>query len=75
MTVCTYHVGKTRCDRCVTAVEAELNALPAVQNVGLEVGGDGLQYDRGQRYRPRPDQVRAAIDEAGYALPDPHALG
>lgn len=76
MTVSTYHVEGMTCGHCVTAVEAELTALPGVQNVGVELVPDGVsKVTVTSEAPPDPNQVRAAIDEAGYALADPPAHG
>jgi copper chaperone CopZ len=54
------------CDHCVAAVTSGLTRLPGVHDVEVDlptgtvtVGSDGLLP---------LDEVRAAVDEAGYAL-------
>ena len=63
---CTYTVIGMTCDHCVAAVTSELTRLPGVHDVEVDlptgtvtVGSDGLLP---------LDEVRAAVDEAGYAL-------
>lgn len=76
MTVSTFHVEGMTCGHCVSAVEAELTALPGVQNVEVELVPDGVsKLTVTSDATPDPDQVRAAIDEAGYTLADPPAGG
>jgi copper chaperone len=54
------------CDHCVNAVRAELGALPGVTSVAVDLASGQVEViadgplDR--------DAVRAAVDEAGYAL-------
>jgi copper chaperone CopZ len=62
----TYTVTGMTCDHCVSAVSAELGQLPGVRGVEVDlptgtvtVASDGLLPI---------DEVRLAIDEAGYAL-------
>ncbi len=74
MTVSTYHVEGMTCGHCVTAVESELTALPGVRNVAVDLVPDGLsKVTVTSEVTPDPDQVRAAVDEAGYTLADPPA--
>jgi copper chaperone CopZ len=62
----TYTVNGMTCGHCASAVSAELSRLPGVRDVQVDlptgtvvVASDG----------PLPlDEVRAAIDEAGYEL-------
>lgn len=62
----TYHVTGMTCGHCVQAVTGELTRLPGVRHVRVDlatgqvtVESDGLVP---------LDEVRAAVDEAGYAL-------
>ena len=59
----TYTVPGMHCDHCTASVSEELNALPGVESVGVDletklvvVQGEGLD----------DVQLRAAIEEAGY---------
>jgi copper chaperone CopZ len=62
----TYQVTGMTCGHCVSAVSDELRRLPGVRDVEVDldsgvvtVASDG----------PLPiDEIRAAVDEAGYAL-------
>jgi copper chaperone CopZ len=51
----TYTVVGMTCGHCVQAVTGELNALPGVDAVQIDLGTGA---------------VRAAVDEAGYELAD-----
>jgi copper chaperone CopZ len=62
----TYHVIGMTCDHCVAAVTTELTRLPGVHEVqiALATGEVAVRSDG-----PLPiDEVRAAVDEAGYEL-------
>lgn len=61
----TYMVSGMTCEHCVKAVSAEVGSIPGVESVRVDldsgrvtVAGDGFTAD----------QVRAAVDEAGYRL-------
>lgn len=61
-----YEVTGMTCDHCVAAVTGELTRLPGVQavSVDLPTGAVAVTSDA-----PLPaEQVRAAVDQAGYAL-------
>ena len=62
----TYNVAGMTCGHCVQAVTGELTGLPGVRDVqvDLETGAVSVTSDG-----PLPiDEVRAAVDEAGYEL-------
>lgn len=61
----TYSVVGMTCDHCARSVSAEVSALPGVTGVTVDlpsgevrVTSDGLDID----------QVRGAVEEAGYSL-------
>lgn len=63
----TYTVTGMTCQHCVNSVSTEVGAVTGVDSVAVDltagrvtVSGDGFS----------DEQVRAAIDEAGYALAD-----
>ncbi len=65
MTENTYTVTGMTCAHCATAVTEEVSAVPGVEavEVSVEAGtvrvrGDGVS----------DEQVRTAVDEAGYAV-------
>jgi copper chaperone CopZ len=61
-----YEVTGMTCDHCVAAVTGELAQLPGVQEVSVDLPTGEVLVSSDQ---PLPiDQVRAAVDEAGYAL-------
>ena len=69
MTDTTYQVEGMTCGHCVAAVTTELTALPGVQNVAVDLVPEGVSTVRvTSDATPDLEQVRAAIDEAGYAL-------
>lgn len=59
------------CAHCVASVQEELAAVPGVEavDVRLQVGGASTVSVRASRTLDR-DEVRAAVEEAGYALTD-----
>ncbi|GAB3067044.1 heavy-metal-associated domain-containing protein [Micromonospora schwarzwaldensis] len=62
----TYQVRGMTCGHCVTAVSTELNALPGVTDVQVDLAGGRVTVTSGQPLDA--DAVRAAVDEAGYDL-------
>ncbi|HZN19186.1 MAG TPA: cation transporter [Micromonosporaceae bacterium] len=62
----TYTVSGMTCGHCVQAVTGELTKLPGVQDVAVDLptGAVTVTSD-GPLAR---DDVRAAVDEAGYEL-------
>jgi copper chaperone len=62
----TYAVTGMTCEHCVSAVTAELTALPGVHEVSVELPTGTVTVTSDG---PLPlDEVRTAIDEAGYEL-------
>jgi copper chaperone CopZ len=62
----TYQVNGMTCFHCVAAVTRELNRLPGVREVAIDLptGTVSVASDG-----PLPiDEVRSAVDEAGYQL-------
>ena len=59
------------CGHCVASVQEELGAVPGVEGVDvrLQVGGASDVSVRASRPLDR-DEVRAAVEEAGYTLTD-----
>jgi copper chaperone len=71
MTVSTYRVEGMTCGHCVAAVQAEVGALPGVEDVEVSLVPDGLSTVAVTSQSPLDvAQVREAIDEAGYSLAD-----
>lgn len=62
----TYQVSGMTCGHCVQAVSAEVGALPGVESVAVDLA-TGTVSVRSQTPLPT-EQVRAAVDEAGYQL-------
>ena len=63
----SYTVSGMTCDHCVRAVESEVSKVAGVEAVGVD-RPTGLLTVRGRGFADA--QIRAAVDEAGYALAD-----
>ena len=69
MATTTYTVKGMTCGHCVAAVTEEIGKLPSVQDVSIELNPGGLTAVRVISTVPLDaDQVREAVDEAGYEL-------
>jgi copper chaperone CopZ len=66
MTTSTYTVTGMTCGHCVNAVSGEIGALPGVTAVDVDLA-TGLVTVTSERPLDGA-AVRAAVDEAGYAL-------
>ena len=67
----TYTVEGMTCGHCVQAVTVELTKVPGVHGVEVELATGEVSVESDG---PLPlDAVRAAVDEAGYALAGTHA--
>jgi copper chaperone CopZ len=64
----TYTVTGMTCEHCVTAVTGELTALPGVEAVRIDLGTGAVTVTSTAPLGA--DDVRAAVDEAGYELAD-----
>jgi copper chaperone len=62
----TYSVTGMTCGHCVQAVTEELTRLPGVHDVRVDLS-TGAVTVRSDGHLPL-DEVRGAVDEAGYAL-------
>jgi copper chaperone len=62
----TYTVTGMTCAHCVQAVTAELRALPGVDDVRVDLGTGAVSVTSESPLAE--DDVRAAVDEAGYEL-------
>jgi copper ion binding protein len=63
----SYTVAGMTCGHCVSAVSSEVGAIPGVQAVDVDLAG-GLVRVTGDGYTD--EQIREAVDEAGYQLID-----
>lgn len=62
----TYTVTGMTCGHCVQAVTGELTQVPGVRDVQVDLASGAVSVTSDG---PLPiDEVRAAVDEAGYAL-------
>lgn len=67
----TYTVTGMTCAHCVQAVTGELTALSGVRDVRVDLATGAVTVTSDGALAP--EQVRAAVDEAGYELADPGA--
>jgi copper ion binding protein len=66
MTDHTYKVAGMTCGHCVQAVTTELDRLPGVREVRVDLAAGAVTVASDA---PLPlDEVRAAVNEAGYEL-------
>jgi copper chaperone CopZ len=69
MRTTTYDVTGMTCGHCVAAVTEELGALPGVTDVAVDLHPGASSQVRVTSGAPLAiEDVRAAIDEAGYTL-------
>lgn len=68
MTTTTYRVTGMTCDHCVRAVTTELVLLPGVRSVNIDLAEGAVTVTSDGPLDQ--EEVREAIDEAGYALQD-----
>jgi copper chaperone len=66
VTSTTYQVSGMTCDHCVRAVTTELVLLPGVRSVDVDLAQGAVTVTSDGPLDL--EQVREAIDEAGYAL-------
>jgi len=63
MTRANLEIKGMSCDHCVHAVKQALTALPGVAVESVRLGRADIRYDE---TRITPDQLTAAINDAGY---------
>ncbi len=69
MSTTTYDVTGMTCGHCVAAVTEEVGALPGVTAVSIELRpGATSRVTVTAEVLPAPEDVRAAVEEAGYEL-------
>jgi len=68
VTTTTYRVTGMTCDHCVRAVTTELVLLPGVRSVNIDLAEGAVTVTSDGPLDQQ--EVREAIDEAGYALQD-----
>jgi len=61
----TYTVSGMTCEHCVNAVRGEIGSLAEVESVDVDLAS-GLVTVSGTGFTD--EQIRAAVDEAGYEL-------
>ncbi len=63
------------CGHCVRSVTEELTALPGVTDVQVELVNGGTSKVTISATEPLTDEdIRAAVEEAGYAIAPPRSL-
>lgn len=71
----TYRVTGMTCSHCASAVTEELQALPGVRSVEVDLVAGGTSDVRVTSKAPLDETaVASAVDEAGYALAGPRDL-
>lgn len=68
ITTATYTVTGMTCDHCVRAVTTELVLLPGVRSVDVDLAEGAVTVTSDDPLDL--EQVREAVDEAGYGLAD-----
>lgn len=69
MTTARYLVDGMTCEHCVHAITQEVSALPNVTDVAIDLVPEGTSTVTVDSAEPlSDDQVREAVDEAGYTL-------
>jgi len=61
----TYQVTGMTCEHCVNAVTGEVSGVAGVEKVSIDLASGAVTVV-GDGYTD--EQIRAAVDEAGYAL-------
>lgn len=70
-TTVTVDVAGMTCQHCVNAVTEELTALDGVRDVAVDLVAGGTSHVTVTSDAPLDDDaLRAAVDEAGYAVVD-----
>ncbi|MEW1981066.1 heavy-metal-associated domain-containing protein [Citricoccus sp. NPDC079358] len=61
------------CNHCVASVTEELQELPGVTGVDITLvaGGTSLATVATEGRAPAPEDLKAAVEEAGYAVATP----
>ena len=62
----TYRVQGMTCGHCVQAVSTEVGGLPGVTTVDVDLASGAVTVTSERRLDT--DEVRAAVEEAGYEL-------
>jgi copper chaperone len=62
----TWTVAGMTCDHCVSSLTEEIEELPGVRSVVVQLESGALRVDADQPLSD--DDVRAAVEEAGYRL-------
>ena len=65
-TTSTYDVKGMTCGHCASSVSTELNKLPGVNDVAVDLGAGKVTVSSDQPLDT--DTVRSAVDEAGFEL-------
>ncbi|MDQ1734763.1 MAG: copper chaperone [Pseudonocardiales bacterium] len=63
----TYTVTGMTCQHCVNAVSSEVSGIDGVESAAVDLAA-GTVTVIGEGYRD--EQIRAAVDEAGYSMVD-----
>ena len=66
MTTQTWTVSGMTCSHCVSSVTEEVSELPGVNDVAVDLESGRLTVSSAEPLTD--DQVRAAVEEAGYSV-------
>ncbi|AYY15225.1 copper chaperone [Actinobacteria bacterium YIM 96077] len=69
MTTSTYTVTGMTCEHCVSAVTSEVSKINGVSDVRIDLNSGNVTVVSSGPLDP--DDIRAAVDEAGYEVTDP----
>ena len=69
MTTSTYTVAGMTCSHCVASVTEEISAIDGVTDVAVDLPSGAVTVTSERELDA--EQVRAAVEEAGYRLSDP----
>ncbi|MCY1157339.1 MAG: copper chaperone [Citricoccus sp.] len=73
MTTTDIKINGMTCDHCVMSVTEELSVLPGVTGVEVDLvaGGTSVATVTSEGRPPAPEDLQAAVEEAGYAVATP----
>lgn len=73
MTTTDVKINGMTCEHCVRSVTEELSELPGVTGVDVRLvsGGTSVATVTTEGGAPAPEDLQAAVEEAGYAIATP----
>lgn len=64
----TLYINGMGCPLCVTNVDKELEDVPGVRNIQVDLGGGTVAFDVAGDKRPSPARIADAVADAGLTL-------